>query len=172
MALPLVPPFPLIAEPGAWDVLSLWAGTVFLEAEGEPAEGKLGVAWVMRHRIDTWGLTLHQVVLGPEGLAYGESRAYEPFSCWNDDYRARAAARLSGASGAALEACWRAAVGALWRLVTDPVPGALYYLNLEQTRRLRKAHDLPSWAADPDDATRVDPAKLVGVMGRHHFLTA
>lgn len=172
MAPLIVPPFPLLAEPGDWDVFSLWAGTVFLEAEGEPPEGKLGVSWVTRHRVDRWGLTPHQVILGPEGRAYDDGRTYEPYSCWNDDYRDRARARLSAASGPAVGDCWRAAAGALWCLVTDPVPGAMFYLNVEVTRRLRKAHDLPAWAADPADPTRMDPAKLVGVMGRHHFLTA
>ena len=42
-----VPRFPPTPPPLEWDQLTLYAATVFLEAEGEPNEGKVAVAWVM-----------------------------------------------------------------------------------------------------------------------------
>ncbi len=66
--------------------------------------------------------------------------------------------------------CWRAAAGALWRLLEDPIGGATFYLNIEATKAARARHDLPSWAADPEDATRIHQARITGVIGRHTFL--
>lgn len=157
----LVPAFPLIGEPGQWDALSLLAGTIFLEAEGEPVEGKVGVAWVIRNRMDARKLTLAQVILGPEGKAWGDGRAFEPFSCWNDDYQARALARLATAeTSVTIADCWRAAAGVLWRLIPDPTCGATAYLNVEATRKLRGG-TLPAW---------FDPNRVTCTIGRHTFL--
>ena len=161
-----VPAFPLIGEPGDLDALTLLAETVFLEASGEPDDGKLGVAYVVVNRGDD----IHAVVLGKDRVAYDDGRPYEAWSCWNDNERAKTTARLAAASGAALEASWRAAACALWRLVPDPSQGATFYLNVELTKKIRAGGTLPAWAADPSDATRVDESKVLAVIGRHHFL--
>lgn len=167
----VVPAFPLLPEPAEWDELSLLAATIYLEAEGEPMEGKVGVGWVIRHRMEAWKLPMRQVILGPDGKAWGDGRPYEPWSCWGDDYRKRGAARLAAAAGPEVEAAWRAAAGTLWRLLPDTVDRATFYLNVEVTRKLRKG-TLPDWAADPADKTQLNRAKVTAVLGRHTFLRA
>lgn len=167
----LTPPFPLVEEPGTWDELTLLAATILLEAEAEPPDGQLAVGSVFRFRAELLHQTIRQAVLGPEGLAYGDGHAFEAASAWNDDYRPMARARLAGASDAAREAAWRAAAAALWRLLPDPAPGAYFYLNPELTRRIRGG-TLPTWAATPGDATKLDREKLIAVIGRHAFLAA
>lgn len=159
MILP-VPRFPLTTPPEEWDDLSLLAGIIYLEAEGEPAEGKVGVGWVARNRADRWRKHLRAVLLQPA-----------QFSCLNPEYRARAEARLASAAGEALEQSWRAAAGALWKLLPDPTDGATHYLNVEATKAGRKDGTLPAWAADPADPTRVNAAKVTAVLGRHTFLS-
>lgn len=163
-----VPRFPLVASIETWDDLTLAAATTYLEAESEPVEGQLGVAWRIRARSERWALTIRQVILGPEGGAYADGRPFEPFSCWGDDYRALAEARLG--SALKTESCWRAAAGALWRLLPDPAEGALFYLNVALTKAGRRKHDLPDWAADPQDKTCINQEKVVAVIGNHTFL--
>src|SRR5262245_43553664 len=112
----IVPKFPLIEEPGEWDGLTLVAATAFLEVEGEPFPGILGVCWVIRRRAVDWKQGWKGAILGADGLAYEDGRPYEPFSCWNDDYRVRARARLSECSDETAEPFWHAAAGAYWNL--------------------------------------------------------
>jgi len=161
MSARLVPAFPAEFSPATWDSLTLLAATIFLEAEGEPDEGKLGVAWVIRNRADQWKQELRQVILAPR-----------QFSCWNLDYQVVASRRLAQSIGMPVVGCWRAAAGVLWRLLTDPTEGASHYLNVEATKAARARHDLPSWAADPEDPTRVNQAAVRIVIGRHTFLAA
>ena len=156
----IVPAFPLLGEPGEFDELTLLSATVFLEAEGEPAPGPEAVAHVVMNRHRGWKLSVPQVILGKDGRAYDDGRAFEVFSCWNDDYRRRAEARLGAARDEAVFA-WKAAAGALWTLTADPTLGADHYLNVELTRKIRPDHGLPSW---------YDPAKVTVVLGRHTFL--
>lgn len=165
--LRVVPAFPLIAEPGDLDRLTLLAETIYLEASGEPDDGKLGVGYVVVNR----GEDVHAVILGKDRKAYDDSRPYEAWSCWNDNERVRAQARLATAAGPALEASWRAAAAALWRLLPDPTSGATFYLNVPLTLKIRDG-TLPAWATDPTDPTRVDESKVLAVLGRHHFLKA
>ena len=166
----LVPPFPLLGEPGTWDALTLVAATCFLEAQGEPTEGILGVAWVIRRRAVEWKAGWHGAILGPEGRAYEDGKPFEPFSCWGDDYRVRAQARLSTASGLPVaEAHWRAAASVLWALLPDPVSGASFYLNPAVTKQGRGG-TFPAWAADPVDPTTLNEAKVTARIGRHVFL--
>lgn len=167
----LVPPFPLLGEPGAWDVLTLVAATIFLEAQDEPWEGLLGVGYVIRRRAVDWTLGWHGAVLGPDQRAYDDGRDFEPYSCWNSDYRGRALARLSTATPAMAEPSWKAGAAALWALLPDPVNGATFYLRLDATRTMRGG-TLPAWAADPADVTQVDASKVTAVIGHHHFLRA
>lgn len=146
-----VPPFPLITAPAEWDELTLMAAVDFLEAEGEPDEGKLGVVYVAVNRADRWQQSIKEVLLKPS-----------QFSCMNADYfPTMGYARLTAASPAAAEACWRAAAAGLWRLQADPTGGGDHYLNVPATKAGRKKHDLPSWY----DANRVTV-----VIGRHTFL--
>ena len=157
----IVPRFPLLDEPGFWDDLTLLSATVALEAEGEPPEGQLAVAYVAVNRSRAWTLDLPGVLLGPDRRAYGDGRPFEPYSCWNDDYRPRASARLAALGS--FPPAWKAAAAALWGLVEDPTKGATFYLNPDLTRKIRPNHDLPSW---------FDPSKVTAVIGRHTFLRA
>jgi spore germination cell wall hydrolase CwlJ-like protein len=156
-----VPRFLVVTDPGDWDELTLLTATIFLEAEGEPEEGQLAVGWVVMNRLRLWRLTdVHTVILGPDRRAWGDQRPFEVFSCWNDDYRQRAEARLAAAQDASLEPAWRAAASAFWALRADPAGGATFYLNRPLTLRIRGG-SLPSW---------YDPAKVTVVIGRHEFL--
>ena len=142
-----VPRFPLLGAPETWDDLTLCAATTFLEAAGEPDEGILAVAWVIRNRMDERHQGVKEVTLAPA-----------QFSCWNADYRPMAEARLAGADGA--ESAWKAAAGALWRFVPDPTRGADHYLNPVLTKKIRKGA-MPSW---------YDPTKITIQIGHHEFL--
>ena len=145
-----VPNFPLLSVPAEWDDLTLLAAMVFLEAEGEPEDGQLGVGWVARNRSDRWRQLLTSVILAPM-----------QFSCFNQEYfSTMGQARLTTAEERA-ESCWKAAASALWRLSPDPTFGADHYLNVEATKTARKKHDLPAW---------FDPAKVTVAIGRHTFL--
>ena len=156
-----VPMFPLIQSPENWDELTLLAGTIFLEAEGEPDEGKVAVSWVIQNRATGWKQPMGQVML-----------AKEQFSCWNPDSRRHAETRLAASNEDIRERCWRAAAGAYWRLLTNPVPKALFYLNVDLVKRARSDGHLPSWAADPKDLTQVDQTKVVAIIGGHTFLAS
>jgi len=165
-----VPEFSNLASPDLWDDVTLVAATVFLEADGEPDEGKLAVAYVIVNRRDAWRLSTRQVVLGPEGSAWADAKPFEAFSCWNDDFRRVAQSRLVAAGQQ--ERCWWAATGALWRSLPDPTQGATFYLNVPLTLKIRADGRLPAWAADPADRTRPDPSKVTVVINRHTFLRA
>lgn len=143
------------------DDLSLLATTVYLEGESEPDEGKVGIAWVVRNLMDFQKRTARQAILGAEGLVDADGHAYEVFSCWNDDYLKQRTTRLVAPDPAIWERCWRAAAGALWRLLPDPTSGATHYLNVELTRKMRPLHDLPPWYA---------PARVTVRIGQHTFL--
>lgn len=166
---PLVPPFPLVGDPGTWPALTLLSATIFLEAQDEPFEGMLGVGYVVRRRALDWKQGWRGAILGGDHIAYEDGKPYEPFSCWGDDYRVRAHARLSAINDVAANDCWRAAAGAFWALLPDPTHGASFYLNVPVTLKIRKG-TLPAWAADPTDPERPDPAKVTTVLGRHTFL--
>lgn len=155
-----VPRFPLTGDPGDFDELTLLASTIFLESEGEPEDGQLGVAYVVRNRMDQWGQTCHTTVLGRDQQAYDDGQPWEVFSAWNDDYRIRAEARLATASDLAREQAWRAAAAGYWKLLPDPTASATFYLNKPLTLKIRGG-TLPSWYAD---------ANVVATIGRHTFL--
>ena len=169
MASALVPAFPLLGEPGEWPALVLVSATVFLEAEGEPWDGLLGVGWVVRRRALDWKLGWHAAILGPDAKAEGDARPFEPFSCWGDSDLPHSRARLAGATPEKTEPAWKAAAAALWGLLPDPVNGASFYLNIAVTLRIRGG-TLPAWAADSRDASKVNQDKVRAVLGRHTFM--
>lgn len=163
-------PFPDLAQdPGDWPGMTLYAATVYLEAAGESERGRLAVAWVIKNRIlalpvnDQFGPAIARVILGPDGRAAGDGRAFEPFSCWNDDYMTQRGQRLTKPDGGIWSTCWRAAVAAYYGLAPDPTRGSNFYLNVDLTRKIRPNHDLPSW---------FDPLKVMLVEGHHTFLRA
>ena len=133
-----------------WSDMELYAATVFLEAEGEPEEGKVAVAWVIRNRIDAKTTTIREIALAPW-----------QFSCWNPDYAGQRKVRLTVPDPERWASCWRAAVGAYYRLLPDPTAGADHYLNPVLTRQTRSDHSLPRW---------YDPDRVTLRVGRHEFL--
>ena len=140
--------------------MPLYAATVLLEADGEPDEGALAVAWVIRTRVDhhpAFDITaaadvLHAVLLAPH-----------QFSCWLSDYEGMRRARLTGLDPARWERAWRWAAAAWWRFEDDPSRGANHYLNPDLTRAGRPQHDLPAWYA---------PERVTVRIGHHEFLVA
>lgn len=152
------------SEPGTWPGLTLVAATLFLEAEGEPDEGRVAIAWVIRNRADRRPPTLdvaHEVILGPDKVAEGDGRPFELFSCWNDDYRAQRVKRLTNPAAGVWELCGRAAAGAWWRLLPDPTGHATHYLNVELTRKIRPDGGLPAWFRED---------RITAKLGHHTFL--
>lgn len=148
------PPNSMIA-PEHWCGLTLLAATTYLEAEGEMAPGQLAVAYVQCTRALFHHVELHKVILGPDGVSYGDGRIWEPFSCWNDDYRAQARKRIDKLQEhpKTWEAIYGIAAGAWWRTLPDPTHGAYYYLNPVLTRQIRPGGELPAWwniDTDPD----------------------
>lgn len=154
-------PSPPATEPGTWPEMLLYASTVFLEAEGESDSGKVAVAWVIRNRMTHRVQSVRQVILGKDELAYGDGKAFEQFSCWNDDYVAQASRRLATPNAEPWAACWRAACGAYWKLILDPTQGATFYLNPFLTRKIRGG-TLPSWYS---------AHRVTATIGSHEFLT-
>jgi spore germination cell wall hydrolase CwlJ-like protein len=101
------------------DDLDVMARTVWGEARGEPLEGKLAVAWVIRNRAGApgwWG----------EGIA-GVCRQPWQFSCWNAGDPNRA--KLIGVSprDEMFRDCLMVVAGALSGNLPDPTVGANHY---------------------------------------------
>lgn len=107
--------------------------------------------------MDRWKQSVRWVVLSKDEKAWSDNEA---FSCWRSDYRARAEARLAAAEGTAVEECWRAAAGAMWRLISDPTGSSDHYMNETLTKKIRGG-TLPSW---------FDPKKVTVRIGAHTFL--
>lgn len=137
------------------DDLSLTATLVYLEAEGESWQGKLGVAWVVQTRRVRWRQSVPDVIFAPK-----------QFSALNDDSPRRLL--LDTLDPAVYADCYKAACGALFELAPDPTGGADHYLRVDAV--LAAVGRLPRWAADPADPRRPDPAKVTAVIGRHTYL--
>lgn len=159
----LFPAPALDIDPGQWPEMVLYANAILLEAEGEPELGKLGVAFVIRNRMDRQKASARTVILGKDGVAQGDGKPYEAFSCFNDDYVGMRTSRLANPDPVMVEICWRAACSAYWKLVSDPTHGATFYLNPDLTRQIRPDHQLPSW---------YDPKRVKLRVGHHEFLIA
>lgn len=109
--------------------------TVFMEASGEPPEGRLAVAWVLANRVASgrWGSTLTAVCL-----------AARQFSCWlpgNPNLRRLA---LEPDASPVLGACATAVEDATSGASPDPTGGALFYANDSVTGYFR---DNPAYRA-------------------------
>lgn len=118
-------------------VLNIW-----MEARGEPPEGKVAVAEVMRNRLRSgrWGKTMAQVILAPF-----------QFSGWNTKDPNRTKAMLLDAEDPNFRECqtaWQKALDG-----SDTVSGAMHYFNPKVVKS-------PDWA---------DPTKLVAQIGSHLF---
>ena len=128
----------------------LVTATVVLEAEGEPFEGQVAVARVIRNRMERWHQTVSQVVL-----------YVRQFSAWNHDGPRRE--KLSTLFTSPAWATAERAVAAAFSVSPDPSGGATHYLDAAETWRERVDGSLPSWfSAD----------RVTARIGRHTFLVA
>lgn len=116
---------------------------VALEAEGEPYEGKLAVAWVVMNRLrqGSWGGSVARVALQPREFT----------GLWVHRKVNRQA----------FESSARAAKAAYYGREPDPTGGATYYLNV--TLALKQYGRLPDW---------YEASRVTRVIGRHTFLLA
>lgn len=133
--------------------------TLWQECRGEPHEGQIAVAEVIRNRIARRYMS--------DGTLVGTCLSPMQFSGHNATAPGRVASfRIDDADPevVALRHAWSRAVEG-----SELARGALHYLNVEATKKLRGG-TLPDWCADPADKTRVDASKVLVVIGRHTFL--
>ncbi len=124
---------------------------VWGEARGEPQDGKVAVAWVVRNRVNKprwWGRSWKGVMLhrNPQATLY-------QFSCFNPNgpNLKKLMNPLKHDSGETWIACYAAAVGVYCDILGDPTNGATHYFSVD----IR-----PSWA---------DSMEHEGTIGRHEF---
>lgn len=106
--------------------LNLLTGLIWGEARGEPIQGKIAVAWVVRHRVEDgrWPNTYEGVILQPR-----------QFSCFNlDDPNHHAVLNSLSPSWYWKDPAWRecrfAAMGVISSWVQDVTKGANHYNTL------------------------------------------
>ncbi len=116
------------------DDLDVMARTLWGEARGEPLEGKIAVAWVIRNRADHPGWWGH-------GIA-GVCRQPWQFSCWNADDPNRAKLIGVTARDEMFRECLMAVAAVLSGNVADPTGGANHYYAPGHAKTLS-----PNWAA-------------------------
>ena len=101
------------------DDLDVMARTLFGEARGEPLEGKIAVAWVIRNRADHpgwWG----------SGIA-GVCKQDRQFSCWNENDPNRAKLLAGTPKDEMFRECLAAVAAVLSDNVPDPTQGSMHY---------------------------------------------
>ena len=116
--------------------LEVMARTLWAEARGEPYEGQVAVAWVIRNRAadKRWPRTIHQVCKQPW-----------QFSCWNGEIRADlqdANYRAMLGADVGVRGFLRAfhvAAGVLTGDLESPVPAGTCHYHADSVS--------PSWAA-------------------------
>lgn len=125
--------------------IEIMARTVWGEARGEPARGKIAVGWVIRNRAARpgwWGHDIITVCMAPR-----------QFSCWNtDDPNARKGAAVTLDKPSFLR-CYAYAAGVLAGLHYDWSNGATHYYATSISA--------PGWALGMSETARI---------GRHIFL--
>lgn len=124
------------------------AQTVLLEAEGEPFEGKLAVAFVIANRMRARKENAYKV-------------CWEPwqFSCWQTSLD-KLAGRFANATSQIISDCWIAVEMATSELRRDPTDGSQFYLNVELTKQQRGDDKLPGW---------VEKMRHTVKIGQHDF---
>lgn len=125
--------------------------TLWGEARGEPDEGKIAVAWVIRNRAERPAFARH--LAGREGAVEWVCKAPWQFSCWNaqDPNRAKLVALHPHSFAVELQIATDVLKGA----APDPTGGADHYHTI----------DAPSWATlwPPDWAPKmVETARFGG----------
>ena len=128
------------------DEIALLTLTVAMEAEGEPLDGKLAVAWTIVNRSRKFGWSLSDTILKDKH-----------FSAWNEGSPTRM--RLDVISDDIMDDAEWVALRSYHNLVADPTGGATHYLNKELTKKIRGG-SLPRWVAAMKETITI---------GRHTF---
>ena len=130
------------------DEITLLTWTVAMEAEGEPYEGKLAVAWTIMNRSRKHKKSISDTILQDRH-----------FSAWNQDSPTRM--RLDVISETVMSSAEVAALRAYngTRREEDPTNGATHYINKELTRKIRGG-SLPAWVGAMTETVTI---------GRHTF---
>lgn len=142
------PTFDQLRAEASFDDFDTLARTVYGEARGESAEGRIAVAHVILNRVKVarahggywWGDTIA-----------GVCRKRWQFSCWNQNDPNREKLLEVGADSVTFVGCLAAAHAALTGDVPDPTDGATHY----HTQAVR-----PEWA---------NGRSPVAVIGHHSF---
>lgn len=126
--------------------------TIFGEARGEPIEGKIGVAMVMRNRVKEAyrGATTYVDVC----------TAHAQFSAWTEEVEQMKAAaiELEGTHlDPTLTLCMQIAAATIAGLLCDNTNNSNHYL----THALYSAADAPSWSKN---------TRVLATLGAHVFL--
>lgn len=130
--------------------------TLYGEARGEPGEGIVGVAWVIRTRVCLGGWWAEHPGDGiPDGTLAAVCRDPQQFTCWSAGDVNLAKLRTVPLTDPDLARCLRHALNVLTDRVSDPTAGATHYLNPAALKRM------PSWYRDELVTRRI---------GRHVFL--
>ena len=134
---------------------ALAVSTIWGEAEGEPFEGQVAVAEVIRNRMLRRFLS--------DGTVAGTVFRPLQFSIWNQGESRRIWAAQLDRDDPLVQSCERAwATAKAGSSVVGP--GALNYLNPTGLVHL------PHWAADPHDPRYLNPRLVIRTIGRHAFL--
>ena len=133
----------------AWEIA---ARTVYGEARGEPFEGQVAVAWVIRNRAERpgwWGRDVGQVCLKPS-----------QFSCWLANDPNRDVITSVNPDNPVYRRCLGIAALVLSGDLEDPTEASTHYLTV----------DRPEWAVAWPPKWARDMRKTV-VIGGHQFLS-
>lgn len=125
--------------------------TVYGEARGEGFLGMLGVAYVIKNRVDSavswWGTDY-----------YGVCHARLQFSCWNKDDHNSALLSALKMSSPALDSAKRAVDAMVSGSFSDPTKGAHLYHTIQR----------PAWARTWPPAW-ANKARFTTIVGNHRF---
>jgi spore germination cell wall hydrolase CwlJ-like protein len=102
--------------------LTLWG-----EARGEPREGKIAVAWVMRNRAEWQGKTWWGDSLGAVCTYCRPGSKWHQFSCWNEDGPNLERMKALSKSDPAYQDLFHIVQQVMLGAYPDPTGGATHY---------------------------------------------
>lgn len=107
--------------------LDIGARTVFGEARGEPLDGKIAVAWVLRNRAARGLYEKRLRALFGDGRIASACRARLQFSCWNERDPNRNKIETVTGDDPVFQECQLAVLVALHGYAPDPTAGSTHY---------------------------------------------
>lgn len=111
----------------------LLAMTVYMEARGEPYEGKIAVAHAVLNRVKARNKSILDIIFAPL-----------QFSCWNTESPTRMDLDEISDFNKEWRESWVAAIGAVDGALPDPIRGRTLYMNEELVREWNHG-TLPGW---------------------------